>query len=239
MIPARTGRGGPGRGRRWSTPDGRSTGRDIESEDARHPPDAARRARLARPGRGDRQRFWRPGGGHPAPAPRGLPPPSWRCAISRAGGPMSIKTKGFTFDAGPTIITVPFVLEELAALAGKTIDRVRAPSSLATRSTGSTSPTDATFNYTWATQARLEAEIARFNPADVAGYRRPTWRTPRRSSPAPSPTWPTIRSIVFGRWSRSPPTSSSSAPTNRSIKPGLDVHHRPLSSPGLLVRAAA
>ena len=77
--------------------------------------------------------------------------------------------KGFTFDAGPTIITVPFVLEELASLAGKTIaDYVTIV------------PCDPfyriyfddgrEFNYV-GDQARLEAEIARFNPDDVAGYR--------------------------------------------------------------------
>src|SRR3954453_17662405 len=30
--------------------------------------------------------------------------------------------QGFTFDAGPTIITVPFVLHELAELAGRSLD---------------------------------------------------------------------------------------------------------------------
>ena len=33
------------------------------------------------------------------------------------------KDEGFTFDAGPTIITVPFVLDELAALSGRTLDQ--------------------------------------------------------------------------------------------------------------------
>ena len=79
------------------------------------------------------------------------------------------RDKGFTFDAGPTIITVPFVLEELAALAGK---------SLAEYVT--IVPCDPfyriyfadgrEFNYV-GDQDRLEAEIARFNPDDVAGYR--------------------------------------------------------------------
>jgi phytoene desaturase len=77
--------------------------------------------------------------------------------------------KGFTFDAGPTIITVPFVLEELAELAGKTIDQYV-----------KIVPCDPfyriyfddgrQFNYV-GDQGRLEAEIARFNPDDVAGYR--------------------------------------------------------------------
>jgi phytoene desaturase len=79
------------------------------------------------------------------------------------------RDKGFTFDAGPTIITVPFVLEELAALAGKSISEYV-----------TIVPCDPfyriyfadgrEFNYV-GDQARLEAEIARFNPDDVAGYR--------------------------------------------------------------------
>ena len=35
---------------------------------------------------------------------------------------MSTRIEGFIFDAGPTIITVPFVLDELAELAGKRLD---------------------------------------------------------------------------------------------------------------------
>jgi phytoene desaturase len=77
--------------------------------------------------------------------------------------------KGFTFDAGPTIITVPFVLEELAALAGKTIGEFV-----------TIVPCDPFYRIYFADgrefdyvgdQARLEAEIAKFNPDDVAGYR--------------------------------------------------------------------
>ena len=78
--------------------------------------------------------------------------------------------QGFIFDAGPTIITVPFVLEELAAIAGKRLsDYVTIV------------PCDPfyriffddgrTFDYRGDTP-RLEAEIAKFNPDDVAGYRR-------------------------------------------------------------------
>ncbi len=88
----------------------------------------------------------------------------------RPGGRAYVyQNKGFTFDAGPTIITVPFVLEELAALAGRRLDEyVRIV------------PCDPyyriyfadgrEFNYV-GDQARLEAEIARFDPDDVAGYR--------------------------------------------------------------------
>lgn len=88
----------------------------------------------------------------------------------KPGGRAYVYTdKGFTFDAGPTIITVPFVLDELAALAGKTIDQYV-----------KIVPCDPfyriyfddgrVFDYV-GEQDRLEAEIARFNPDDVAGYR--------------------------------------------------------------------
>lgn len=77
--------------------------------------------------------------------------------------------EGFVFDAGPTIITVPFVLEELAELAGKRLsDYVEIV------------PCDPfyriyfqdgrTFDYR-GENSLLEAEIAKFNPDDVAGYR--------------------------------------------------------------------
>lgn len=77
--------------------------------------------------------------------------------------------QGFVFDAGPTIVTVPFIFEELAERAGKKLeDYVRIV------------PCDpyyriyfhdgSVFDYV-GDQQRLEAEIARFNPDDVAGYR--------------------------------------------------------------------
>ncbi|MFW5883404.1 MAG: phytoene desaturase [Verrucomicrobiota bacterium] len=78
--------------------------------------------------------------------------------------------QGFTYDAGPTIVTVPFVLDELAEVAGKRladyVDLV---------------PCDPfyriyfndgrVFDYR-GDQESLEKEIAKFNPADVEGYRR-------------------------------------------------------------------
>ena len=78
--------------------------------------------------------------------------------------------RGYVFDAGPTIITVPFVLRELAELTGRNLDDYV-----------TIVPCDPfyriyfedgrQFNYV-GDQERLEAEIARFNPADVIGYRR-------------------------------------------------------------------
>ncbi len=78
--------------------------------------------------------------------------------------------QGFIYDAGPTIITVPFVLDELADVAGKHLkDYV------------SLVPCDPyyrinfddgrTFDYS-GDSAKLESEIAKFNPDDVAGYRK-------------------------------------------------------------------
>ena len=77
---------------------------------------------------------------------------------------------GFIYDAGPTIITVPFVLDELAEIAGRTLSdyvsivpcepyyRINFDDGRA-------------FDYS-GDPAKLEAEIAKFNPDDVAGYRR-------------------------------------------------------------------
>ena len=75
---------------------------------------------------------------------------------------------GFTFDAGPTVITAPFLLEELWDLCGKRfaddIDlrpvwpyyRVRFDNG-------------EVFDYSGDADA-MRAEVARFSPADVAGY---------------------------------------------------------------------
>jgi phytoene desaturase len=77
---------------------------------------------------------------------------------------------GFTFDGGPTIITAPGLLDELFALGGgKTSDYVQLV------------PVDPFYNIRFTdgsvfrydgNTTHVEAEIARFNPDDVAGYRR-------------------------------------------------------------------
>jgi phytoene desaturase len=89
----------------------------------------------------------------------------------RPGGRAYVyEDQGFTYDAGPTVVTIPFIFEELAQVAGKRLEdyvklvpcdpcyRIRFPDG-------------AVFDYR-ADQTALEAEIARFNPDDVAGYRR-------------------------------------------------------------------
>ena len=77
--------------------------------------------------------------------------------------------KGFTFDAGPTIITAPFLFEDLWALCGKRLAddvtlracdpfyRIRFPDG-------------EVFTYSGDAE-RMAAEVARFSPSDVAGYR--------------------------------------------------------------------
>lgn len=78
--------------------------------------------------------------------------------------------RGFVFDAGPTVITDPACLEELFEGAGsKLSDYV------------DLLPVDPFYRLCWEDgrtfdyandQATLDAQIARFNPADVEGYRR-------------------------------------------------------------------
>ncbi|PRD15244.1 phytoene desaturase [Pantoea coffeiphila] len=77
--------------------------------------------------------------------------------------------EGFTFDAGPTVITDPTAIEELFSLAGKRIeDYVELL------------PVTPFYRLCWEDgevfdydndQARLEAQIHRLNPRDVEGYR--------------------------------------------------------------------
>ena len=75
---------------------------------------------------------------------------------------------GFTFDGGPTIVTAPFLLEELWALCGKRLAddvelRAISPFYRIRFDDGTT------FDYTGDADA-MRAEIARFCPGDVAGY---------------------------------------------------------------------
>jgi phytoene desaturase len=75
---------------------------------------------------------------------------------------------GFTFDAGPTIITAPFLLDELWELCGRKLSddvelRAMDPFYRMRFHTGEE------FNYTGDAD-RMRAEVARFSPGDVAGY---------------------------------------------------------------------
>lgn len=78
--------------------------------------------------------------------------------------------QGFTFDAGPTVITDPSAIEELFTLAGKRLaDYVELM------------PVTPFYRLCWESgkvfdydndQAHLEEQIGQFNPSDVKGYRR-------------------------------------------------------------------
>ena len=92
-----------------------------------------------------------------------------RCA--RLGGRAQVfERDGFRHDAGPTVITAPFLFEELFGLFGKKMSdyvTLVAPD-----------PwyrfhfSDGTTLDYGPTQERTESEIARFNLADVAGFRK-------------------------------------------------------------------
>ncbi|GJD35825.1 phytoene desaturase [Methylobacterium aerolatum] len=91
--------------------------------------------------------------------------------LEQPGGRARVHRRdGFTFDAGPTIVTAPFLFEELWQLAGKQLsdDVTLVPMDPFYRirfADGST------FDYTGDPE-RMRAEVARFSPGDVAGYER-------------------------------------------------------------------
>ena len=77
---------------------------------------------------------------------------------------------GFTFDAGPTIITAPFLLEDLWQLCGRRLAddielRATTPFYRIRFHDGEW------FDYS-GDEAAMRAEVARFSPADVPGYQR-------------------------------------------------------------------
>jgi phytoene desaturase len=84
----------------------------------------------------------------------------------RAG---QLKAEGFTFDMGPTLITVPHLLENLWQSAGHNLHEDVALTSL--RPFYRIVFDDGRSFDCWGTPAEDEAEIARFEPRDVAGYR--------------------------------------------------------------------
>ncbi|HEY0753601.1 MAG TPA: phytoene desaturase [Ktedonobacteraceae bacterium] len=91
-------------------------------------------------------------------------------ARAKPGGrAYQLKSEGFTFDMGPTLITAPHLLEDLWRLAGR---EMRTDLELL-----ELSPfyricfhDGQTFDY-WGKAEQDEAEISRFEPRDVAGYR--------------------------------------------------------------------
>lgn len=91
--------------------------------------------------------------------------------LDQAGGRARVfRDDGFTFDAGPTIVTAPFLFEELWTLAGERMsDHVQlVPTTPFYRIRWSDG---VSFDYT-GDAAAMRREIARFHPPDVQGWER-------------------------------------------------------------------
>jgi phytoene desaturase len=91
--------------------------------------------------------------------------------LAEAGGRARVfRDQGYTFDAGPTLITAPFLFDELWELAGERradhVDVVPVSPFYRIRFDDGE-----VFNYTGDADA-MRAEIARFSPDDVEGYER-------------------------------------------------------------------
>ena len=91
--------------------------------------------------------------------------------LGAAGGRAYVHRRhGFTFDAGPTIITAPFLLEELWSMCGKKMSddvdlRAMDPFYQIRFADGRV------FNYTGDLE-RMKSEVAKFSPRDLPGYLR-------------------------------------------------------------------
>jgi phytoene desaturase len=91
-------------------------------------------------------------------------------ARERLGGrAYQLKEAGFTFDMGPTLLTAPHLLEDLWAVAGRSL-KDDVPLVLLRPFYRIYFRDGCWFDY-WGTGAEEEAEIAKFEPRDVAGYR--------------------------------------------------------------------
>ncbi|MFK7989476.1 MAG: phytoene desaturase [Sandaracinaceae bacterium] len=91
--------------------------------------------------------------------------------LDQAGGRARVfRDKGYVFDAGPTVITAPFMLEELWRLAGKKLEddvelREVTPFYRIRFDDGDQ------FDYTGSAET-MRREIGRFSPSDLDGYER-------------------------------------------------------------------
>ena len=91
-------------------------------------------------------------------------------ARERLGGrAYQLKADGFTFDMGPSLITAPHLLQDLWQTAGRRLedDLQLVPLSPFYRICFR----DGRYFDYWGTPAEDEAEIAKFDPRDIAGYR--------------------------------------------------------------------
>ena len=123
----------------------------------------------------------------------------WRVSVlerlEQPGGRARVhRQDGFTFDAGPTIVTAPFLLEELWALCGRRLAddvelRPVTPFYRIRFHDG------AVFDYSGDPDA-MRAEVARFSPADVAGYE----RFMRASEAVYRVGFERLGHVAFSRW---------------------------------------
>jgi phytoene desaturase len=105
---------------------------------------------------------------------------------------------GFSFDAGPTVVTASYLFDELFALVGR--DR---------RDHLEFMPVDpfyrvffpdgGSFDYV-GDEERLLAQIRALTPRDVDGYRQARATTPGGSSTSATPSWSTAPSIASPTW---------------------------------------
>jgi phytoene dehydrogenase-like protein len=132
---------------------------------------------------------------------RGIATTVIEAATSRAGAPISGKRDGFTFDAGPTVITDPACLKELWALSGHDMaeDVELMPVMPFYRLNW---PDGTNFDYS-NDEAALRAEIAKLDPGDVAGYDASSLFAAGSTRKATSSSAP-CRSSISSRCSRPP-----------------------------------
>ena len=114
-----------------------------------------------------------------------------------AGGRARVfRQDGFVFDAGPTVVTAPFLLEELWTLCGKKMsDHVRLvpidPYYRVRMDDGRT------FDYSGDPE-RMREEVKRFSPADVEGYE----SFLRKSEEIFKVGFERLSDVPFGSWTR-------------------------------------
>ena len=179
---------------------------------------------LPSPGGDRRQRLRRTGGRSAA----------WRPRLSRhglekldaPGGRAYVvhRQDGFTFDAGPTIVTAPFLFEELWALCGRRMAddveiRAITPFYQIRFHNGDV------FN-AQRDEAAMRAEVARFNPGDCRRLRSLHPPKSKRSTASASSGWATLRSIRFGDMARIAGRSRAARRPSQRLRPRVEIFPR-------------
>ena len=92
--------------------------------------------------------------------------------LNQLGGRARVfKKSGYTFDAGPTVITAPFLFDELFNLFGKKRSDYVNFVKLEPWYRFYFSSDNSTFDYS-SDLKKTESEISRFEPSDVDGYKK-------------------------------------------------------------------